>query len=77
MNLTEEQQKDVNERVEAFQKEYVELTVKHQVDFITYPQYIGNPDGSFSTKVVGIAVDKKYIPSEVLKDKVEESVILD
>lgn len=60
--LTQEQQADVTKRIGAFREEYIALTKKHEVDFATYPQYVPNPNGSFSTIVITDLFDKKYTP---------------
>lgn len=60
--MTEEQQKDIKERAEAFLKEYGELVKKHQIDLATFPQYVQHPDGkgTFLTVVTPTTVDLKY-----------------
>lgn len=61
-NLTPEQQKDVEARMEAFKKEYMELSRKHEVDFSSYPQFIQNPRGAFEIVSMMTLIDTKYAP---------------
>ncbi len=60
--LTPEQKKDVETRVDAFRKGYVELVEKYQVDFVSYPQWVQNPNGAFLTVSNMTIVDKKFMP---------------
>lgn len=59
--ITQEQQDDINSRVEDFKKEYTKLVDKFQVDFISYPQYIPSENG-FTTAAQMTIIDKKYLP---------------
>lgn len=48
---------DVNERVQAFLKEYGELVAKHKVDFASYPVYVPDGVGGFKVVVQNTPVD--------------------
>ena len=61
-NLTPEEQKDVELRTKKFLEEYRALTEKYQVDFISYPEYIPNPNGEFMTRISNTLIDRKYLP---------------
>lgn len=65
--LTEEQQKDINERVEGFRTGYLELVKQFEVDFVSYPQYQQQADGTYSTIPTLTVVDKKYLPQQGIK----------
>lgn len=53
---------DLNDRVNAFIKEYGELVTKHGVDFATYPTYVPDGQGGFKTIVQNTPVDIKNQP---------------
>jgi hypothetical protein len=62
VQLTPEQQSDVEARVKEFRVEYLALVEKHQVDFTAYPQFVPMGNGAF-TVVAPVAIyDKKYQP---------------
>ena len=62
IQLTPEQQADVEARVKEFRAEYLILAEKHQVDFTAYPQFTPAGNGAFVI-VAPIAIyDKKYLP---------------
>lgn len=46
----EEAKEDLNNRVNAFIKEYGELVMRHKVDFATYPMFV--PDGKGGFKII-------------------------
>lgn len=60
--LTEEQQKDVEERIAEFMKRYHAAVEELQVDLIRYPQYMQIGPEEFATRVVVQPMDKKYLP---------------
>jgi len=60
--LTEEQQKDIEDRVKSFTEKYKALTEEYQVDFLSYPQFIQIGQGVFGTSMNIQLVDKKYTP---------------
>ena len=60
--LTEEQVKDVDARINAFMKDYEELTKKHEVDFVSYPVWLPTATGAFETRMQTSPVDRKYVP---------------
>lgn len=55
-------QEELNERVNAFIKEYGELVQKHKVDFATYPMWIPDGQGGFKCITQSTAVDIKNQP---------------
>lgn len=67
--LTEEQQKDVTDRMDSFRGEYLSLVEKYEVDFVSFPQYVQTQSGAFTTVAGMSLVDKKYVPvtSPILK----------
>lgn len=67
MEINEEQQKDINQRVEGFRGEYLALVEKYEVDFIAFPQYQQQQDGTFATVPSLVIADKKYRPAEPIK----------
>ena len=51
---------DFQSRVDAFLKEYVELTKKYEIDYASYPVYV--PDGNkgkFDTLIQTVPVDMR------------------
>lgn len=70
-NLTEEQQKDVDERATKFKEKYAALAAEFQMDFICYPQLVPTQEGHFVTIVNMQIVDRKYtpVPSPIIKEK--------
>lgn len=66
--LTDEEQKDSQERQAAFIKEYEGLIEKYQHDFISYPVLLPTESGAFEVRVQTQAVDKKYrpVPSNII-----------
>lgn len=60
--LTEEQQKEVEERTAVFLEEYKALIDKHQMDFISFPVFVPNERGSFEVMLQTQPMDKKYAP---------------
>lgn len=69
--LTEEQQKDVEERIGAFMKDYEELIKRHQIDFVSYPVWLPTATGIFETRIQTSPMDRKYMPvkSPFIKEK--------
>lgn len=61
--LTPEQQADIDTRVEAFRKDYLEVVKKHECDFVCYPAYARDERGFFVTVAQMIIIDKKYLPT--------------
>ena len=51
-------------RMEAFKKEYVELTKKYDCDLVSFPQYIPSGEHGFTTTTTIQIFDKKKIPTE-------------
>lgn len=62
MELTPEQQEDINARVASFKTDYLALTEKHEVDFIAYPELVPNEKGLFGVISQMTIIDKKYAP---------------
>ncbi len=60
--LTDDQKKDVSERIDGFTKDYNELSAKWQVAHATQPLYLSQGDGRYSTVVLTEAIDLKYRP---------------
>lgn len=58
---TEEQQKESQERREAFIKGYGELREKYQHDFMSVPTYVPNDKGTFETSLNLELVDLKQL----------------
>lgn len=58
----ENKQEDLNNRVNAFIKEYGELVKKHEVDFATYPVFVPDGQGGFKVIVQNTPVDIKNQP---------------
>lgn len=62
--LNEAQVADINERREAFKKEYEELCRKYSVEIMTAPNFVPTPDGTFGLVIAADFVDLKYrVPS--------------
>lgn len=61
-SITEEQQKDIDTRVLAFNSAFKELCEKKEVDVISYPQWVPTMNGTFITQSVQVVVDRKYRP---------------
>lgn len=61
IQLTPEQQKDFNERVEAFQKRLVDLQTELFIKFVVFPQWIPTQHGYTTIADVGFK-DTKYTP---------------
>ena len=61
---------DAKQRIEAFQKEYIALTEKYDVDFASFPQYGQISNGAFVTMIATQLIDKKALPkpSPMTKD---------
>lgn len=60
--LTEEQKKDVEERVAEFSKRHEENTNELGVDFVSFPQYMQIAPNAFATYASMHIVDTKYAP---------------
>lgn len=60
--VTEEQQKDIDERVAEFRKRYLANVEELQVDFVSFPQYVQTQQGFYGTIPSMQLVDKKYMP---------------
>lgn len=58
----EEVKTDVQQRTEAFVKEYGELVEKHKVDFATYPVFVPDGQGSFKIIVQNAPIDITNVP---------------
>lgn len=67
MDLTDEQQKDVEERTKQFVERYQALVTELQIDFGQMPQYVPLGNGLFGTIIFNQPTDKKYlsIPSNL------------
>lgn len=65
MKLTQEQEKDIEKRLEDFMKDYTDLTKKYQINFYSFPQFVPDKDGTFKISVITQPGDTKYrsIPS--------------
>lgn len=61
--ITEEQQKDIDSRVEQFRARYLASVEELQVDFVSFPQYVQLPNGIYGTVPNMTLVDKKYMPT--------------
>jgi hypothetical protein len=59
-DFTPEQQKDIQQRSEAFFKDYQGIVEKHQIDFISVPQMVPDENGVFGLMIQNIMSDKKY-----------------
>ena len=70
--LTEEQQKDSAQRIATFKAGYQKLVAELQVDFLWFPQFIPNQQGTFSIGIGVQMMDKKYMPVEspLTKDEI-------
>lgn len=66
--LTEEQQKDVEERTNAFQEKYGKLVEECQIDYANIPVYMPGENGTFQLTVQSYPVDIKYrgVPSNFI-----------
>ncbi len=62
LELTPEQQQDIQERAEAFMKEYNELVEKHGIKMSAAPVFVPNERGSWECMVQGGPIDTKYLP---------------
>ena len=58
----DEAQKEVQERIQAFIKEYGELTKKHKVDFVNFPMFTPNDKGSWDIVIQTQPVDTTNQP---------------
>ena len=67
--LNEAQVKDIDERRDAFKKEYEELCRKYSVEIMTMPNFVPTPDGTFGVVVAADFVDLKYRTPSPLKMK--------
>lgn len=74
MELTKEQQEDIQNRIKEFREKYLELTKKYQVDFASFPQHIQLGEGVYGTMIQTTIMDRKYapIPSPYTDKKVIE-----
>lgn len=70
--LTEEQQKDVVQRSEAFKAGYQKLVNDLQMDFLWIPQFVPNKEGTYSIGIGVQLMDRKYMPtpSPLQKDEI-------
>lgn len=57
---TPEQQKDIDQRRKEFEKEYIELSQKHQMDYGCYPAFKSTSQG-YIIETPMIIYDKKYL----------------
>lgn len=66
-NLSADQQKDVEERIKAFDIAYEEICKKFQVSHSIFPQLVPLQPGVFVTIANGTVVDRKYasVPSPI------------
>lgn len=62
--LAEASKNDVNDRVNAFIKEYGELVAKHKIDFATYPVYVPDGTGGFKVTIQNTPVDITNSPQK-------------
>jgi len=60
-NLTNDQKKDVQTRIDLFQKDFEEIQKKHEIEVSAYPQYIPTQFGFTTVAQVGLR-DTKYAP---------------
>ncbi len=58
------------EKIDAFLKEYKELTEKHKIDFVNFPMYIPDGQNGFKTIIQTKPVDltKMAQPSPFMED---------
>ncbi len=64
MEITKEQQEDIDTRIKLFLEAH-NLNVKNnQVDFAMLPQHVQIAQGLYATQVKGMPIDLKYIPKE-------------
>lgn len=62
MELTDEQQKDVEERTKQFLDGYTKLVEETQIDFGQMPQFVPIQQGLFSVMIFNQPQDKRYLP---------------
>ena len=62
--ITQEQQEDINIRVEEFVKRHRDNVAELEVDFVQFPQYIQIGPGMFATQSSIQPMDKRYLPKE-------------
>lgn len=61
--LTEEQKKDSQERLQKFMSGYEQLVKDTDYDFANYPVYMPDGEGAFKTLLQTTPIDKKYVPT--------------
>lgn len=47
----------INEKAQAFLKEYGELVTKHKMDFASWPVFVPNSNGTFTVTIQSQPVD--------------------
>jgi hypothetical protein len=74
MELTEEQQKDVDARIEEFVKRHQKDVEELQVDFASSMQTVQIAPGIYANTIVVTPLDKKYrsVPSPISKEIIEK-----
>lgn len=58
--LTPEQQQDIQNRAEAFMKDYADLVKKYEIKMTAVPVYAPTDNGIYITMIQGGPVDTKY-----------------
>lgn len=58
----DEAQKEQQERIQLFLKEYGELTQKHKVDFVNFPMFSPNENGTWDIRIQTQPVDTSNQP---------------
>lgn len=61
-DLTPEEKKESQDRLNLFVKEYQQLTETHNADMVSYPQFVPGANGTFQVQIVTQIVDKKHLP---------------
>ena len=57
MDIKNPEGQEFNKRVEDFMKEYKELTEKHQIDYVQFPQFQPDGNGAFKIVIATMPVD--------------------
>lgn len=60
-NLTDDQKKDVETRLNAFQDALEKLQQEHQIELQAFPVYVPTPNGATTIAQIGLR-DTKYAP---------------
>lgn len=72
MEITKEQQKDIDNRVDEFLKRHTANVKELEIDFAMIPQYAQVGQNVYATQVKAVPVDTKYVPKPETKPVIKE-----